>query len=178
MSSSDRRNEGESAGRRLIREVKEEAWHARCAVRREMPTPSAGAKRELTVALADYRDLLSDYANERALEKAWDERDVDVDSLRHLLTKTTTISESVPRRGNAKKTVTVQLAATVDASVLIQIGKELDAIAKELDFAPQAKDPTPSEEADMSDLRGLMKARGQEEALEFLPEDDAGGGEE
>lgn len=169
---------GESRDRKLIREAKEEAFHARRALRREMPSPSGEAKRKLASALADYRDVLSDYRDERALDTDWDDRDVDVDVLDELLASTTTSRETLPRRGSPTQEVEVQLVTQVASKYLIEIAKELDAIAKELGFAAVAKQPTPSEEADMSDLRSLMRARGQTQALEQLPGNPDGDGDE
>ena len=52
---------GESGFRRLIRNAKEEAYHARRMLRREMPNPGIDAKHEAAVAHSDYRDILWDY---------------------------------------------------------------------------------------------------------------------
>lgn len=161
----------ENRDRRLLREAHEQAFIARRQLRAELPNPSAAAKRQLAQAAADFRDKLSDYRGEQALQTPWDERDVNVDIVDQLLSQTTTVREPVDRRGNATKTVTRQLVCSSDVSpqLLIDISKELDAIYKELGFAPSARDPTPSEEADLSDLRGLLRERGQTEALEQLP---------
>jgi len=163
---------GEARDRRLIREAKEQAYHARRQLRHDLPAPSGESKRQLAVALADYRDVLSDYRNERALDVDWDEREVDIDIIDRLLSQTTTASQSLNRRGSPTESVTVQLVEQVDPQVLISVAKELDSIAKELGFAAAAKDPTPSEEADKSDLRGLLRARDQGEALDHLGASD------
>ncbi len=167
----DQRDSSETAFGRLIREAKEEAFHARRKLRREQPTPSTSTKRDVADALADYQDVLKDYADEQALEQPWQERiPYDID---RLLADTTTIEQSVPSRNpDATKTVEVPAVANVPARDLINIGKELDSIAKELGFAADAKQPTPHEEASMTDLRGLLRARGQGDALDNLPEGD------
>lgn len=139
MSESYEHSEGETADRRLIREAKEEAWHARRRLRRELPNPSVAAKHDLACALDDYRDLLYDYQGERVLDTPWDERPVDVDDLDRLLNETTTTTETLNRRGNPTEKRTVQLVAEVSPHRLFQIAKELDAIAKELGFAAEAK---------------------------------------
>jgi hypothetical protein len=166
-------NDSETADRRLIREAREEAWHARRALRRELPSPSVPAKRSLACALADFRDLLVDHHDARALETPWDERPVDVDVVDELLTRTTTTERRLPRRGAPKQVEEVQLVATVDSRVLIEIAKELDQIALELGFAATPDQPTPEDEASMSDLRGLLKARDQSEAMDKLPDGDS-----
>lgn len=160
----------ESGFRRIIRESKEEAFHARRQLRRGLPTPSMATKREVAEALADYRDALWDYHGERVLETPWDDREVDVDVLDGYLAETVTIERSLDRRGGATEPVKVPKVAEVSSGDLLRIGKELDAIAKELGFAASARDQTPSEEATMDDLRGLVKSRGQDDALEQLPE--------
>lgn len=161
---------GESRDRKLIREAKEEAFHARRALRREMPNPSGHAKKQLASALADYRDILSDYRDERALDTKWDEREVDVDVLDELLASTTTSRQPLPRRGSPTQEVEVQLVTQVTGHYLIDIAKELDSIAKELGFSASAKQPTPSEEATEEDVHALLKARGQEQSADNLPE--------
>ena len=172
--------EGESAGQRLIREAREEAWHCRRKLRRELPNPSRQTKWDTAVANADYHDLLSNYSTERALQTAWDERQVNVDAIEEILGQVTQAPQSMNRRGNAQKPVNVPLVEEVDGQFLIKIGKELDTIAKELGFAPKANNPPPHGKASMSDLRGLLSVRGQGEALDMLPEakDDEDGGEE
>jgi hypothetical protein len=162
--------EGESAGQRLIREAREEAWHCRRRLRRELPNPTRQAKWDLAVALADYHDLLSNYNSERALQTAWDERPVNVDAIEEILNQVTKGYKSMNRRGNAQRPADVPLVEEVDGRYLIKIGKELDKIAKELGFAPKANNPPPHGKASMGDLRGLLSVRGQGEALDLLPE--------
>ncbi len=156
---------------RLIREAKEEAFHARRKLRREQPNPSFNTKRSVAEALADYHDVLEDYADERALQTAWNERiPVDCDAL---LDETTTLDRPISSRNrDAAEPATVPAVANLSARELLTLAKELDKIAKELGFAAEAKQPTPHEEASMSDLRGLLEARGQSEALDNLPDTD------
>jgi len=170
---SNDRDSDDTADRRLIREAKEGAFHARRQLRREQPNPSLASKRDLAAALEDYRDQLLDYRDDNALETDWKKRDVDVDVLPSLLSQTTTVSQSLNRRGSPSTTQQVPKVAKTSSAHLIHIGKELDKIAAELGFAASTKDITPSEEATMADLRGLLKARGQTEALRNLPEGEA-----
>lgn len=168
--SSNKNSGTETADRKLIREAKEEAWHGRRQLRREMPNPSTEAKWQLATALADYRDLLSAYSTERALNTPWDERGVDVDAIEQIVNQVTTGSKSVNRRGNAQQPTTVPMVEKVEPQVLIRIGNELDEIAKELGFAPKADNPPEHGSADLHDLRGLIKVRGQGEALGTIPD--------
>jgi hypothetical protein len=166
---SDQQPDRESGFRRLIREAKEEAFHARRQLRRELPSPSTGTKRRVAEALADYRDLLWDYHDERVLETPWGEREVDVDVLDAFLSETVTVEQPLNRRGGAVKRVQQPKVARISARRLITIGKELDAIAKELGFAASTKETTPHTETDPKDVAALLKARGQQQALENLP---------
>jgi hypothetical protein len=157
-------------GRKIIMKSKEEAYKARRALRREMPQPSQETRGELAAALADYYDVLSDYRNESALEEPWDERfPGQIDSL---LEETVTVERSVPGRNqHAREEVEVPRALQLSTTRLIEIAKELDDVAKELGFAAPAREPTPTTEASHSDLRELLKSRGQTDALDHLPDD-------
>ena len=157
---------------RLIREVKERTFQARRQLRRELPDPTPGTKQDVVAATADYFDVLEDYADDRALEKPFDER-IEINP-NVLLGKTTEGERRVESQNpNASKTATVPLAATINPARLMNLAKELDAIAKELGFAASTRDVTPNEEASMDDVRGLLKARGQTRALKNLPDGDA-----
>ena len=144
MSSYDDEQSSESAGHRLIREAREEAWHARRALHRDLPIASAETKWRLATALADYRDLLVDYRDEDALDTSWDERDIDVDVIEDLLNETTTTTKSLDRRGSAQQTTTVPLIESdqISGTFLIDIAKELDAIYGELGFAANVEGST------------------------------------
>jgi len=162
--------------RRQIRETKEEAFQARRILRRGLPDPDIEKRIEVATVHSDYRDILSDYAEESALKEPWEERDVDwIDGV---LAQTTTIERPLPRRGAATEKVEVPRAAVLDPGELLELGKELDAIAKELGFAASARDQTTNTEATKADLVNLLNARGQEDAIERLPEswvkDDGG----
>lgn len=175
---SDYEDAGSETGfRRLIREAKEEAFKARQHLRRDQlqhdrPGASVEAKANTAIALADYRDVLYDYHDEGALKTPWDKRDVDIDLLDDYLAGTTTGEKELPRRGSPTVSEPVPKVKDAPVDYLFQVGKELDAIAKELGFAASARDKTPSDEASMDDLRGLLKARGQTEALRNLPGGD------
>ncbi len=131
--------DGGSGFQQLIRDVKEEAFHARRRLRRELPSPTVEAKREAAAALSDYRDILWDYREEGVLEVAWDQRPVNVDEVDRYLTEKTLVEKSMNRRGDAHNSEVAPLIDDVPAQNLFAIGKELDAIAKELGFAAPAK---------------------------------------
>lgn len=119
---------------RLVREVKEEAFHARRKLRREQPGPSEETKYDVAAALADYYDALSDYADEETLDTPLDER-LPFD-LTTLFDETVTVKEPVPSRNrHACDDRTMPAVVKLPASELHNLGKELDAAAKELGFA-------------------------------------------
>ena len=173
MSRSDQTATDATGYDRQIREAKERAYHARRKLRRELPDPTTLTKQEAVAAAADYYDVLEDYHDERAIDGEWSEK-IDTDPNR-LLGKTVEVERPVEcANPNATDSENVPLAATIPPDHIIRIGKQLDEIAKELGFAAVANQPTPEGEADMGDLRGLLRARGQTEALEFLPGSDEG----
>jgi len=166
---SEHDDEPDRGFRRQIRETKEEAFRARRVLRRGLPDPDIETRLDVAQIHSDYRDLLSDYASESALKTPWDDRNVDwIDTT---LAQTTTVERPLPRRGHATETVQVPRAASIDPSRLLDLGKELDAIAKELGFAASARDQTTNTEATKKDLVNLLNARGQDDAIERLPDD-------
>lgn len=140
---SDHKNNSESSYGRIVREAKEEAFHARRQGRREkinwqVLTPRMKSRVEVAAALADYHDVLLDYHDERALQTPWEERlPVDPDVL---LDKAITLEKSIQcRNPHAADEIEVPAAATYPVKELLELAKELDAIAKELGFAADAK---------------------------------------
>jgi len=103
--------DGGSGFQQLIRDVKEEAFHARRRLRRELPSPTVEAKREAAAALSDYRDILWDYREEGVLEVPWNERPINVDEVDRYLTEKTLVEKSMNRRGNAQDS---QVAPLID----------------------------------------------------------------
>jgi len=124
---------------RPIKQVKYEAFQARRKVRRELPSVSPQTKLELAEILDDYRDQLSDYRHDTALETAWDERKLDVDVIEELLNQTVDLQTGTDWLGRPQYQ-TMPKVAEVDARYLIRIGKELDSIAMELGFAANSKE--------------------------------------
>lgn len=138
----DRGEEIDTADRRLIREAKEEAWHHRRKLRRELPAPSGDTKHELACALDDYRDLLADYRDEDALRDEWPERDPHPDEIQRVLAETVSVEERIGYRRGATQSREVPLAYEVDWTWLLAVADELDAIAKELGFAAKPDEST------------------------------------
>lgn len=159
--------------REIIRTARREAA---AAVRQFNSARAAGqvsgnVKRDLANAALNYYDTLYEYRDEGALEEEWSERGVEW--LESAAMETVETEKSLPRANGSTTTVEQPLLMAVNPVEIRDAIRELNDIAKELGFAPSAREHTPSDEADMKDLRGLLKARGQTEALENLP-----GGEE
>lgn len=161
----------QSALGREIGQRMERAYTALETLDAYRPGVPGKVKKDVGVQLNSYRRVLKRYRNERALEVAWDERDVNVDLLDRYMSEVVVKEKPLPRRGDAADPEgETNLAITqMPTQQLIRIGEELHDIAKELGFAKQAKSPTPNTEATRDDLAGLLKARGQEQALENLP---------
>lgn len=142
MSQSEDGQGGKDGWITLIREAKEGAFHSRRKLRRELPNPSIETKREVAAAIADYYDVLEDYADERAIDGEWNER-VSFNP-NALLNETTVIEQRTDHWDRSSGTDTeVPMAASVAPGRLLQLGKELDGIAKELGFAAKADERTP-----------------------------------
>ncbi len=133
------------------------------------PGVSGDVKKDAGVILNSYRRVLKRYRNERALDVAWEEREVNVDLLGRYMSEVVMKQKPLPRRGDATESEPALAITQMPTEQLIRIGEELHDIAKELGFAKQAKSPTPNTEASRDDLAGLLKARGQDQALENLP---------
>lgn len=132
------------------------------------PNVPGDVKNKVGVVLNSYRRSLRRYRDEQALEVDWDERGVDV--LDEYLNQMVYVEVPLNRRGAAKESREELAIRHVPAQTLNRIGEELLDIDKELGFSKQAKNPTPNTEATHDDLAGLLKARGQTQALENLPE--------
>jgi len=176
MTSNDDEQDTKASARR-IQEAKDQVFQHARAMHRDMPRPGPQLKIELGAALVDYRYLLIDYKDERALTPSWDDRDVNVDLVEQKMQQKTTIRIPKKSRGNLYDDHEVPAVADMSARDLLKIAKELDAISKELGFAAAAKSPTPNTKASREDLTGLLRTRGQDQALDNLPESWQEGGE-
>jgi hypothetical protein len=126
---------------------------------------SLHARRQLATAAVQYWDVLKEYGEDRTTE--WEESGVD--EIGELVGKTVQVPEPAPGDTSATDMVERPALLSVDPQRLIGVTKRLDTLAKELGFAAGTRDKTPSDEPELSDLRGLLKARGQTEALTKLP---------
>jgi hypothetical protein len=128
--------------------------------------------RELAIVALQYRDVLAEHSDEGVVRDKWEESGVD--NLEALVGQTRTVDEVAAGRTSNTRSVSKPAVLTVPHSQIYHATKELDSLAKELGLAASVREQTPEEEATMNDLRGLLKARGQTEAIELLP----GGGDD
>lgn len=168
MSSNSYDETDDQRPKRVVYDARETVQAARNEVWGELVghgSVSPHARRQLATAAVQYWDVLKEYGDER--EDGWEE--AGVDQLGELVGQTVEVAE--PADGDTSATETVERPAllSVDPQQLIDITKRLDELAKELGFAAATQDRTPSDEPELSDLRGLLKARGQTEALQNLP---------
>jgi len=140
-------SEPETGHGRIVREAKEQAFHARRALRAELPDPSTGTKREVAVETASYADAIEAYAEaaQKSPDEDWrDELPVDPERL---------VGESVAveqtrrvGRTQRRETRRAPAVARVDAGTLLDLGKQLDKVAADLGFAAATKDSVPKTE--------------------------------
>jgi len=147
----DRQDDDRTGYARIVREAKEQAFHARRALRRDLPAPSFETKREVAETAADFYDILEDYHDENALTGEFGER-VPV-SPHDLLARTVQIDRAVETSQNpaASKARDVPAVADADPASLLRLSKELDAIAKDLGFAASVTDSRPLYDAGKQD---------------------------
>jgi hypothetical protein len=160
---------------KIVRSAREEAA---VAVRQFNNARRAGrvtsdVRSELARAALNYYDALYEYRDEGALDTEWSERGIEW--LEAAADRTVTVDKRLPRRNGATQKTQKPAILTVAPSRLRDAIRELNDVAKELGFSRSAREVTPSDEADMSDLRGLLKSRGQTEALKNLPGSDPEG---
>jgi hypothetical protein len=163
---------------RIIYQTRQRVQEVRNQYHRERVFGSVSAEthRELATVALQYRDVLAEHAEEQVVREAW--RESGVDRLEELVGETRPVE--VAGAGDTRNTETVQRPAVLAVSHadIYQATKDLDRLAKELGFAASTRDKTPEEEATMSDLRGLLKARGQTEAMDLLPGGDEDDGDD
>jgi len=168
MSSNSYDERDDQRPKRVVYDARETVQAARNEVWGELVgrgQVSLHARRQLATAAVQYWDVLKEYGEDRSTE--WEESGVD--QIGALVGETVEVPEPAPGDTNANDTVQRPALLSVDPEQLIDVTKELDTLAKELGFAAGTRDKTPSDEPELSDLRGLLKARGQTEALQNLP---------
>lgn len=132
---------GKNRYHETIADAKEAAALARSQLRSEMLSGSVSTQTKLEAARAieDFRDMLDDYRDEDALSKPWNQWTPSPDTLDEFIGRTVVQQQALPRRGSPTQQSRVPAIAAVDAKQIIEVGKILDKIAKDLGFAAEAK---------------------------------------
>ena len=121
----------------------------------------------LAEVAVEYADVLHEYRDEMIL----DDGDMpDMDALRDRIGKKIERFEEAPGRTSALRSVSVPAVLEIPAEDIVQKTKELDDLAKKLGFSAAARNKTANTESTQDDLVHLLTARGQEKALENLPD--------
>jgi hypothetical protein len=145
MSSSE--SATESGHGRIVREAKEQAFHARRALRAELPDPSTATKREVAVETAAYADAIEAYADDAAKSPEEDWRDeLPVDPERLVGESVVATETRANGRGQVQESRRVPAVVQVNAETLLELGQELDRVANRLGFGAQTKNSVPKTE--------------------------------
>lgn len=170
---SDHDEPSDSRPRKLMFEMLQQMVMTRRGFRAEMARygrPSPEAYLEMCEEVVNVVDHLRQFEDERALEG--DDFDTILQYVREIESRFgETVSVQVEASGDTHATVAERRPAVTEISpdALIDLTQKIEKVIKQLGFGAKAKQPTPGEEASLSDLRGLLAARGQGDALEMLP---------
>jgi len=123
-------------------------------------------KRELASAALKYWDVLHEHRNESILDGG---DFPDVGPIRERMGRRVQISAKSKRLGKSRTTKQVPAIDQLNPEDIISVTRELDDCAKKLGFAAATTDSIPNDRASEDDLKGLLEARGQTEAVENLP---------
>lgn len=123
--------------------------------------------RDLATAALQYRDVLSEHAEESVVREQWEQSGVD--GLERLVGETQQIGVEAPGRTSNTQTVTQPAVLAVPAEEIYLATKALDSLAKELGFAAATRERTPEDNGDEQDLARILGGRGQAPSLERLP---------
>lgn len=121
---------------------------------------------DFAVEVIGYYDVLREFRNSDALD---DEDFPDIDELRSRLGETTTIVAERAGRGRGSHMKEVPAIREVSLDTLLRISHELDDLAQQLGFGANAVESTPHNKTTQDDLEALLRARGQDDALDNLP---------
>lgn len=122
-------------------------------------------------AVLDYRAALRKHRSETAIKNEWEEVDEAIAPIREAVGRQVAVEVEATGRTRASQTQFRPAIQQLPFQYLVQVIEELDDLAKNLGLSETVRDETPGDEADMSDLRHLLKSRGQKEALRNLPGD-------
>lgn len=129
-------------------------------------------KRRIAVVIVNTHRVLSNYRDESVLE---DEDIPDITPVRQRLGRTVRMPTATKRRGGGSEYEEVPAVDELDYWYLEDIGRQLEGAAKKLGFWAAAKETVPNDRVSEDDLKALLESRGQAEAVENLPSEQAGG---
>lgn len=170
---SDHDGPSDSRPRKLMFEMLQQMIMTRRGFRGEMARygrPSPEAYLELSEEIVNVVDHLRQFEDERALEG--DDFEAILRYVHEIESRFgETVSVQVEASGDTHATVAESRPAVteINPDALVHLTQQIEKVVKQLGFGAKAKQPTPGEEATMSDLRGLLAARGQGDALKMLP---------
>lgn len=157
---------------RQIREAYVEMRAVRQLYYEEKPQGvSLRTKRLLASRARSYYDVLEEYKDEnRRVKDRWEESNIEKIPKLH----NAVVGVKTDTAGDSPSSATTQRNALVaqDPEYIIELTKELDDIRHELQFAAPVEDETPHDEPDITDLRGLVETREQEDSAEKIPGGD------
>jgi hypothetical protein len=123
-------------------------------------------KREIAIHIVNYHRVLSRYEDESVLSDG----DIpDISPIRQRLGRTTRVIGEGSAMGFGAGYEEVPAVDELDFFYLEEVAGQLEAAAKKLGFWASATEQTPNDDPDASDLKALLEARGQEDAIENLP---------
>ena len=157
--------------KRIVDETQEEVQAVRNRVWSQHLRGGVGmaGRRRLAEVVVQYWDVLKKHRDEN--EDLWQE--CGLHQIRDLAFQTRSVPQQAAGHTSATQSVDVPALVALDISQLLKLTDRLDDFAKHLGFAPPTKDRTPHDDGTMDDLRYLLEARGQSEALERLPDQPA-----
>lgn len=122
---------------------------------------------ELAEKTIEFYDVLYEFRDESIIA---DNEFPDISELRSCIGRTTTIPDEAPGDTNNLEGIQVPAALQIPADRIYDKSKELDDLAKQLGFAATPKEAPTNTDAKPEDLMDLLKARGQTDAIENLPD--------
>lgn len=122
-------------------------------------------------ACLDYVAALRKHRSEQAIKDEWAEIEGALAPIREAVGRTIEVKVPAPGDTDAKVDADRPAIEQIPFEYLVRVIEELDDLAKNLGLSETVRDETPEDQADLSDLRHLLQARGQTDAVENLPGD-------
>jgi len=119
----------------------------------------------LAEVVVQYYDVLWEHHDDDAVRGEFPE----LTDIKEALGETTKVPEEAPGDTDNKRLVEKPAALKINTERLIEASKQLDRTAKKLGFGAETVETTPHDKTRRKDLEALLRARGQDQALENLP---------